>query len=307
MRQAVVFLARGIGCGLSASRAFFESYRAYAAGRDHDLIVLLKGWEGVSGQDEVREMARNAAASVIELPDDGYDWGAYMRAAEMLPHEWVCFLNTYSRILAPGWLAKLSRAAAAPGVAAAGASGSFGTALPNLGLLPARFQDVRQRRGVALAAAAALQCVAGYPNGMAQLRPHFSEMPNPHLRSNAFLLRREDFLAFVAVTRIPATKTEALMLENGRDSLTGFLRKNGRETVVAGADGKFYRPEAWPQSGTFWVPGQPNLLIADNQTQAYADAAAYRRRFLEQAAWGRAVTPAAVKRLTVPVDHKQGC
>jgi hypothetical protein len=291
MRQAVLFLLRGVDGGAPAARTFFDSYRDYRAGCDHELVVLMKGWDGVEGRDEAIAMARREAAFVIDLPDDGYDWGAYMRAAGQLPHDWFCFLNTYSRILAPDWLAKLRRAAEVPGVAAAGASGSFGTALPSLGLVSARFQDVRQRRGVAVATAAAIQCVAGYPNGMAQLRPHFCEMPNPHLRSNAFLVRRADFLAFAAATRIPESKKAALVLENGRESLTSFLRADGRVTVVVGADGMAYRPENWPESGTFWVPGQENLLIADNQTQAYAEAAAYRRRFLERAAWGRAFTP----------------
>jgi hypothetical protein len=291
MRQAVLFLLRGVDGGVSAARAFFDSYRDYRAGCDHELVILMKGWDGIEGRDEAMAMARRESAAVIDLPDDGYDWGAYIRAAGKLPHDWFCFLNTYSRILAPDWLAKLRRSAEMPGVAAAGASGSFGTALPSLGLVTARFQDVRQRRGVALATAAAIQCVAGYPNGIAQLRPLFCEMPNPHLRSNAFLVRRADFLAFAAATRIPESKKEALVLENGRESLTSFLHADGRVTVVVGADGTAYRPENWPESGTFWVPGQENLLIADNQTQAYAEAAAYRRRFLERAAWGRAFTP----------------
>ncbi len=296
MSQAVVILLRGVGGGAQAARKFFESYDANPAGLRHDLVVLLKGWEGVAGRDEVLAMAQRHAAAVIELPDDGFDWGAYMRAAAQLPHEWLCFLNTHSRILAFDWLQKLRAAAEGPGVAAAGATGSFGSVLPDLGLLGVRFQDVRERRGIVLAGGAVLRALAGYPKGMARLGPDFGPSPNPHLRSNAFALRREDFLAFAAAASIPASKTQALMLENGRNSLTRFLAKSGRMTVVAGADGRAYPPESWPESGTFWVPGQPNLLVEDNQTKGYRDAGPHRRRFLEKAAWGRVFTPGPIAR-----------
>jgi len=290
MPQAVVFLLRGIGNGVESARNFFASYHAHPAGMPHELVVLLKGWDGVAGRDEVLAMAKNLCASVIELPDDGYDWGAYMRAAAQLPHDWLCFLNTHSRILAPGWLQNLRQAAEQPGVGAAGATGSFGSVLPNLSLLGVRFQDVRERRGLATAGAAVLRGLAGYPNGTARMLPDFRPPPNPHLRSNAFTVRRMDFLAFARAASIPASKREALILENGRKSFTSFLAKSGRATAVAGADGRAYPPELWPQSGTFWVPGQPNLLVEDNQTLAYREAGPYRRRFLEKVAWGRVFT-----------------
>ena len=46
----------------------------------------------------------------------------------------------------------------------------------------------------------------------------------------------------------------------------------------------------WIASGTFRVPGQPNLLIADNQTETYAAADRPMRRILEFAAWGKTLT-----------------
>jgi hypothetical protein len=48
----------------------------------------------------------------LTLPDDGFDWAAYRRAAEHLPHEFACFLNTHSRIRADGWLSILRQTVA---------------------------------------------------------------------------------------------------------------------------------------------------------------------------------------------------
>ena len=44
----------------------------------------------------------------------------------------------------------------------------------------------------------------------------------------------------------------------------------------------------WPASHTFWQGTQDNLLVADNQTDDYADAAPPVRRLLSQFAWGSA-------------------
>ena len=292
----VIYLARGIGGGLDSAQAFFESYRRWGAGEPHELIVVMKGWQGVAGEAEVLRLAEAHGAAVVHLPDDGYDWGAYMRVAGLLPHEWLCFLNTHSRIMSPDWLAKLRRAAAQPMVGAAGATASLGSILPAFRLFPQQLRDIRERKGLVKAAAAALYFGPAYPIGFVKNVWRFSGMPNPHLRSNAFLVRREDFVAFCKTTRIPRSKGDTLVLEHGKMSLTRFLHANGRVTVVVDAQGQAYRPEAWVESGTFWVPGQPNLLVGDNQTQAYHNAGVYRRRFLELAAWGRVFTPRPIAR-----------
>ena len=112
MTVAVVFLARGIGGGLSSLRGVLESYSLHSAGLVHDLVILLKGWEEPMELLEAEGLARAAGARSLTLPDDGFDWAAYRRAAEHLPHEFACFLNTHSRIRADGWLSILRQAVA---------------------------------------------------------------------------------------------------------------------------------------------------------------------------------------------------
>ncbi|MGH8247566.1 MAG: hypothetical protein ACREUU_14170, partial [Gammaproteobacteria bacterium] len=129
------------------------------------------------------------------------------------------------------------------------------------------------------------------PMRFALKAPSFPQYPNPHLRSNAFLTRTEVFTEFARNRRIPRTKTDAHRLENGRIGFTRFLNARGLTPVVAGADGKAYGPSAWVDSRTFRVPGQENLLIADNQTRAYDAASRRVRRIMEYSAWGRFLTP----------------
>lgn len=290
MRQAVIFLARGLGGGPEAAKSFFDSYRRYDAGMPHELVVLMKGWDGVPGRADVLRMAEELSASVIDLPDDGYDWGAYMRAGARLPHEWFCFLNTHSRILAPDWLAKMRHAAEPPVVAVAGATGSLGSQVPGLRLMPSRLRLIFSRKSPLMAALTAIFIFIEYPWERVRYLFNFAPVPNPFLRTNAFLIRRDDFLAFCKTRPVPRRKRETLIIENGRRSLTRFFHAAGRACVVVGADGRAFLPAEWAQSGTFCVPGQHNLLIADNRTEAYETAGLQLRRFLEDCNWGRVLS-----------------
>jgi hypothetical protein len=295
MSQAVVYLARGIGGGLALAKAFLESYAAHPAGAPHDLIVIAKGWhgqgmDGPAGREALGHLAQAAGASVVDLPDDGFDWGAYMRIAAIIEHEWVCFLNTHSQIQADNWLLKLATAAQQPGVGAAGATASFGTLGPIFEFILPKMADELPTAGLIKTSARALFHLLYYIYQWPIYRPVFPPFPNAHLRSNAFLLQRETFLRFAATAKMPNTKFEAFALESGRKGLTRFLTAEGTRVIIVGRDGNVFEQAQWVESGTFWVPGQPNLLISDNQTHDYTTVSVNMRRGRERNAWGRAFT-----------------
>ena len=95
-----------------------------------------------------------------------------------------------------------------------------------------------------------------------------ARFPNPHLRSNAFLLRRSLFVEFAAQARFPRTKRDTHRLESGRKGLTRFMQSRGLAPVVVGRDHQAYASAQWIEARTFRTPGQPNLLISDNQTRS---------------------------------------
>lgn len=275
---AVVYIARRTEGAVEALTAFLNSLAENPPGCEHRLVVIAKGWAGdKSGFQEIRELVDSGEGEVICLPDDGYDWGAYMRVALKLSEEWLCFLNSHSRVAGANWLAHLLSAAGKPGIGMAGATGSYGTwafvlpywssDLSSVVLYPLR---------VAKAAIGSLQ--------------HYRDstpFPSFHLRSNAFAIRREVFLSFCRVREMPSSKREAHSLESGTHSLTTFLRQHELLVVVVGRDGKSYLPDQWPDSQTFRVPGQRNLLVHDNQTDRYENADSRLKRSLEWGAWRR--------------------
>lgn len=282
MTLALVYLARGADGGLPAAKAFFDAYRAFPPRCPHELIVIAKGWSGIAGRGEVEQLAQANDARMVDLPDDGFDWGAYMRLAPLLTHTWVCFLNTHSRPCVDGWLHLLRVTAEMPGmnVGAVSATASWETQIPFLPVPTLK----AERIALLLYPFRLFRNVVRFVNNIRD----FPSFPNPHLRSNAFIVRRELFVDYVAPHQIPLCKRDAHKLESGRAGFTAFLQSRGLKTLVTGADGRVYRTKQWVDSGTFRVPGQPNLLVADNQTTAYEVADQRSKNVFEKFAWGQA-------------------
>lgn len=275
---AVIYIARKSNAGLISLMRFTESIAQYSAGIKYELIIIAKGWENDSVEfHRVQTIGKSIGAEVVILPDEGYDWGVYFRIARILKHPKICFFNSHSAISSDNWLLYLESALNLEGVGIAGATGSYGSwsfSFPYLN------KD--------------LKSFVLYPfrviKSLLMSLLHFGDslsFPCLHLRSNAFITRRESFLEFSDNSKIPKNKRGAHALESGLHSLTSFFHNKGLRAVVVGKNGKAYLPDEWPASQTFRVPGQSNLLVCDNQTNNYEVANVALKRRLEWAAWGR--------------------
>jgi hypothetical protein len=284
MNLALVYLARGIDGGLPAAEAFFNANRAYPPGCPHELVVIAKGWDGIAGREELTRLAHMNSARLIDLPDDGFDWGAYMRLAPLLLNTWVCFLNTHSRPCAEGWLnlLKIAIEQTGPNIGLVGATASWETLAP---VLPPRSLNARFKHPMFYP----LRLIRNTVRFLANIWA-FPTFPNPHLRSNAFIVRRKLFIDFAETKKIPRNKRDAAKLESGRTGFPAYLANHGLKALVVGIDGNCYEPEQWVNSKTFRVPGQPNLLVADNQTITYDLASSSSKRVFELSAWRRTFT-----------------
>lgn len=94
--------------------------------------------------------------------------------------------------------------------------------------------------------------------------------PNPHVRTNAFVMLRE---LFIELAPVDPTREECLAFEAGPNSLTRQVKARGLRAVTVPR-----RPFRWGN--------QRDLLVADNRTDDYQHAAPERRKFLQQLAWG---------------------
>ncbi len=248
-------------------RAFLRSYRERPAGADHELTIVLNGApaeQGDTSRGALLTELEGTPHRLISLERPVLDLVAYGEAARLLEHELVCFLNSYSVILADGWLGGLADTLAEPGVGLVGATGSWESQAEWL-------RGRVQHWPIQLA-------------GLARARRDYPRFPNPHVRTSAFMLDRGSVLemGFEEVH----DKRSAYMLESGTQSMTRQVQQQGLRALVVGRDGRAYDVEEWPDSRTFRIGEQDNLLIADNQTRDYQTASRRRRRRLSRDSWG---------------------
>jgi len=305
----VVHLVRRAN-GIEPFTRFLDSYRRHPAAAEHELVLVFKGFAGDAAVESHLALASGLRARSLSVPDDGFDLGAYWRAARELPHRRLLFLNSFSVILADGWLESLAAALRDPSVGAVAASGSWGSQASHmrygLGLggpyarvfadrestqrvfaeLASRGDQEQAARGRAGRVAGALHIATT----IARQTIGFAQFPAPHLRTNGLLIERERWLEICRSA--PRDKLAAHRMESGRRGFTARLRRDGLDVVVVGRDGRVHRSEQWPDSSTFWQGDQQNLLIGDNQTDSYRTGDALRRRVLSGYAWGPRAAPA---------------
>ncbi len=301
----VVYLLWG-PLGLEPVRAFLRSYRAHAAGLEHRLVIVLNGVQERGARAAFEAELEGVEHELIVLPAPVLDLLAYRQAAERLCAGRYCFLNSYSRVLGEDWLAHMDRALADPGVGIVAASASWASmlsyALFQLGL-PSAYRDVFDGRRATLReferlhtertgetpSENAVKRRLGAVLSLAPMLVGFTPFPAYHVRTNAFAIEHRTCMKlFTAHTR---RKVQTHRLESGRHSYTAQLERDGMRALVVDRDGRRYGREEWAASETFWQGEQRGLLIADNQTDYYAEGDARRRLLLARYAWGAQARP----------------
>lgn len=113
--------------------------------------------------------------------------------------------------------------------------------------------------------------------------------PNAHIRTNAFAVRRTEFLSldFGPLD----SKWACREFEAGENSMTRQFEARGQQAYVVGRNGTAYGKEDWPDANVFRWGRQSNLLVSDNQTRAYFNATFYWRRKQSRASWHAKANP----------------
>jgi len=295
---AVVYLYR-FREGEEPARNFLESYKRFPAGIKHRLYVILKGFPDERRVQQARAIFGQDIHVLIQS-DYGFDIGSYVFAAKEISCHNVMFLNTFSEILARDWLLHFRQALSLSGVGLVGATGSwhantsgyeaiFYQALRMLFLSRSKcpqngepFNSISQRRKVLLGPRP-LRSLLLEPLRYARYLFEYGRYPNPHIRTNAFMLERERFLTL----KFPefGDKSSAYKFESGRRSMTRQIINGGSEPVVIDKTGNVFYRNDWSLSLTFWAGVQDGLLISDNRTRAYAEGDEEYKHLLHDYAW----------------------
>ena len=251
-KLAVLYVARGADPeALKRFSSFVISYKRFHAGVDHDLFILLKGFEhDFLIKREACDLFRTIRCTQLDVADNRFDLGAYQASLASIEHKMLCMLNTNSEILCEDWLLKL-------------------------------FNNMRQE-GVGIVSA------TGSYESLAALGSDFPGFPNIHLRSTAFMLRRDDFLKVVG-DRPLRNKREAWVLESGAEGFTRYMYSIGKDALMVGRNGRGYTWPWWSESEVFRLGNQDNLLVHDNVTRAFDGMSYDERCVVAQATWGDSI------------------
>jgi hypothetical protein len=293
----VVYLYRKLE-GEAPIRSFLDGLRRFPAGATYQLHVVLKGFPDRQSQQRALGLFGDVPVNPIEVNDFGYDIGSYLKAAQLVSNRRLIFLNAFSVILGANWLAHYNNAMDGPRVGIVGATGSWQARTTGYEVrarrilkrlwrisagsfvgdpeatnpVPRRPQTMREAARFALAPVSYTYALLNY-----------RRYPNPHIRTNAFMIERDLFLSL----RFPrfTNKESVYKFESGRRSMTNQIIARGLRPVVVGKDGNIYDVADWHASSTFWKNHQENLLISDNRTRDYAEGTPAFRTMLENMAW----------------------
>ena len=104
------------------------------------------------------------------------------------------------------------------------------------------------------------------PGGPFAFCSDFPEFPNPHIRSNAFMVSKK---TFEELPEPAATKHDCCRFESGPNGFSRHVLKKGLDLCVVDKFGTVHSMDEWPKTKTFRSGLQENLLVSDNQTQEY--------------------------------------
>ncbi len=298
--------------GVEVFRRYLASYRENPAGVDHDHVIIFKGFGGRTDLVDYERELQGTTYRTCFVDDTGLDIGSYMKVLREHHYSYYCFTNSYSRVLHSGWLYKLRSAIAPASVGLVGSSASCGSiasytqfqaglpsaydgyilddpyALPKAE--PSRvYRPTLRFRAGALRRRWAVRLGLRDPERDRPVLEQFDPFPVYHIRSNSFMVRG-DVLARLPRPKI-RDKSDAFRFESGKKSLTNRVYEMGLAVVVVGQDGRTYEKDRWHESNTFWQRDQGNLLVADNQSDKYAEGSDRIRTFCSRFAWREFADP----------------
>lgn len=232
MKIAVVYLFH-VAEPRPCIERFLSSYKAHSTDFPHDLIIACKG---VCGGTARSYCAYHGLTPVtVAVPSWGMDLFSYRRVMEATDYDHYLFLNSHSVIEKDGWLKILYESVTGTDGGLVGCTGSA--------------ESFSARKW--------------------WLRPWFPPFPNPHLRTNAFIISR--VLMEKIWPRYLVTKWQAYLFESGRRSLT-------ERALKVGVDARMVSEFRLDHS---------RLLISDNRTREYDAASDAEKARLRKLSWGK--------------------
>ena len=229
--------------------SFIKNYKKYKAGKKHKLIICFKGSFNSSLEKKIKKLIYPYKfEKYIDRNVNDYDWGSYKRIAAFNKDKRLFFFNCHSYPISNNWLRKFYNNFGYKVVLSpTGSFQSLATSCFN-GLYFNNF-------------------IKSFYYGVMNLR-YFKFFPNPHLRSNCFMIYAKDLIDLNIIKC--RHKIDTWKNESGRNGMTQQLLKKGFRIYIINKKGKKIDMNKWKKSETYAYKEQSQLIIEDKHTREYS-------------------------------------
>tara|TARA_B100001057_G_scaffold464493_1_gene519729 strand:- start:683 stop:1498 length:816 start_codon:yes stop_codon:yes gene_type:complete len=246
-------------------KTFIEKYHMFKTGIDHELLICFK-----LISDEQLNSIRDLLKSInyIEYIDENsfndFDIGSYKRIAEKFPSRLIFFLNGNSYPNCNDWLKLVFDNYIDKSIIATSAS--------NLSL----FSSIKLKK---------LYKFFSFYSKFKEYKKNYNPFPNPHIRTNGFLINSDDFTSFIKDKNI-RNKEDAWIIESGKSGLTNYFKSRGFKIYVVNSEGEKFLENHWKLSETFNYKYQDKYIISDNQIRKYLNQTNNEKKISQYKTWG---------------------
>jgi hypothetical protein len=266
---SVVYLAN-YNEGISSFKKFLKYYYIYKPGIKHELIICFKNFlikNNVKSWKKIVNQNIKYKTFVDEYKIDDYDWGSYRRIAKKNKKKIILFLNSHSYPIKNNWLQLITKHYTKKSLI--GCTASYAS-LSSSFFSSFKYYKINFLKSL----------IYGFCNLF-----RFPIFPNPHIRSNAFLIKGSDFLS-LKLPDLFSHKLQTNISESGWAGMTRQLKKIKFKIILANSKGQSYLEPNWIESEVFSYKNQKNLIVSDNRTRIYKSLSLKDKRIEQKFHWG---------------------
>ncbi len=246
---------------------FIKNYKNFNSGEAHDLLICFKNFkkdDPIFDFDQLKELKHIKFFDNNNFND--FDWGSYERIAKTYSDKIIFFMNCHSYPVKNNWLKTFAENYDDKSII--GPGGSF-ESMVNSALNGIHTNDKFKSYLYALS------------NFL-----KFPMFPNPHLRSNCFMILSNNFLKFNLNKKYKHKKIGTWINESGRNGMTNFFKKKKFKIYVVNSDGLKFSEVNWPKSDTYACKNQDKLIISDKFSRIFHNADSIQRERIKDYIWG---------------------
>lgn len=245
---------------------FIKHYKLFKSGYEHELLICFKNFDK---NDPIFNIEGLDNLNFIKYEDyndyNDYDWGSYLRISNSYSDRIIFFMNCHSYPIVDNWLKKFVLNYNDNFIL--GPSGSYES------ITSSWFKGNFSNNFL-------YSIIYGFLN-----LKNFPLYPNPHLRSNCFMISAKNYKNLILNQKFKYKKIGTWLNESGRNGMTKQAKKLKMQVFVVNSDGKKFEVSNWIFSKTYAMDNQDKLIISDKFSRVYEKGSNIEKKKITKNIW----------------------